>query len=125
MPLFDFQCIDPNCQLVQVDIFQPIKETTPYVPCPACGSAAAKILAFPAIKPSLQPHFNAATNTYVTSDRQLRDVMKAQSAEISARTGVAHDFTPIDRRETSALGVTEEGLDETRRRTHVSTKKYL
>lgn len=115
MPLFDFEC--PKCDHLEVDTYQPIASTTPTIPCPnpECTADMLKILTFPAFRAPLPAHFNAATNSYVTSEADLREKMKLQSVAMTERTGVEHNFTPISRHETAELGVTDEGLDATRR----------
>ncbi len=110
MPLFDFECA---CGNVDVDVFQPINETKSQETCTKCGLMALKILAFPAVKPSMDAHFNAATNTFVNSERELKDTMKAQSELMSRRTGLAHNYVPVDRRDKEQCGATDEGLDST------------
>ena len=113
MALHDFRCTDPNCTNIDIDVYQSVHDSRPTDICSLCGAESIKILAFPAIKPSLPAHFNAATNTYVENEAHLKSVMRQQSDALTERTGVVHDFQPVDRRDKEALGVTEEGLDKT------------
>lgn len=66
----------------------------------------------------MQPHFNNATGEYVTGERNFKDALKRKSEEMTVRTGMEHNYAPVDLREKDALGVTDEGLDETRKRLH-------
>lgn len=87
--------------------------------CP-CGNLARRDFSF-GVTRSIPEHFNTSTGTYVTNERQLRDVLKVQSEETSHRLGIEHNFeylSPHDMADSSAHGVTEEGLDATARVHH-------
>jgi hypothetical protein len=60
-------------------------------------------------------HFNNATGQYVTNERAFGDQLKLKSEEMSARTGMEHNYQPIDITDMKALGVTDEGLEHTQR----------
>lgn len=58
-------------------------------------------------------HFNQSAGTYVSNDRELKDAFKAQSEAATERTGIEHNFVPVDPQDTARLGVTTEGLGAT------------
>jgi hypothetical protein len=63
-------------------------------------------------------HFNNAVGEFITGKQQFYDGLKRKSEEAWARTGLDHDFQPIDpsdMRDPSAHGVTDEGLEATYR----------
>lgn len=64
----------------------------------------------------MQEHFNPSVGKHISSMQEFREELKVASDEATARTGIVHNFEPIDHREREALGVTEQGLDETERR---------
>lgn len=114
MPTYKFQC--PECGVLYRETL-PVTQRDVDLTCDSCPDAPflERVFSF-AYKSPLQEHFNVSTGSYVTSERTLKDEMKRASDERSERLGFDHSFTPVDPRETEALGVTEEGLDSTRRR---------
>ncbi len=62
--------------------------------------------------------YSPTTGTFTTSHRDLTEQMHIASEHATERTGIQHDFKPVDVRDTEALGVTAEGLDATNRRLH-------
>lgn len=77
-----------------------------------CNGMIRRVFSF-SIKPTTPDHYNRSVGQYVTGDRQLRDAMKQQSDIATERTGIEHNFVPIDSRDKEALGVTSEGLAAT------------
>jgi hypothetical protein len=63
-------------------------------------------------------HFNNSVGAYVSNERQLRDALKVASEEATYRLGTDHNYeylSPADMADATSHGVTEEGLDESRR----------
>jgi hypothetical protein len=63
-------------------------------------------------------HFNHSVGEWVSNRRQFYDALKRRSDQSSARTGMDVDLQPLspsDMAEAASHGVTEEGLDDTRR----------
>jgi hypothetical protein len=60
-------------------------------------------------------HFNATTGQMVGSMREFDDQLKRKSEEYTLRTGIEAKFVSHDPSEAKALGVTGEGLSETKR----------
>jgi putative FmdB family regulatory protein len=90
-------------------------------PCPRCGfNGSHRDFSFNHT-PSFQEHFNHSLGRYVNSNREFRDGLKLQSEEMSVRMGQNVDLQPLspsEMAESSAHGVTEEGLYETRKQLH-------
>lgn len=66
-------------------------------------------------------HYNTAVGEFITSKQQFYDGLKRQSEVASIRTGIDHNYEPLDpsdMAEASSHGVTEEGLDITRKTFH-------
>lgn len=80
-----------------------------------CGSPLRRVYSFIAGKP-MPEHFNLAAGTYVRNERELNDVYKRKSDEVSERLNLAHDFQPVSQTDKQALGVTASGLEETIKR---------
>lgn len=127
MPAYDFRC--SACSQT-TERYQPLAETTRAISCPQCGGLAHKVLSFPRANPSpFREHFNMAVGEHVHSRRQFADKLKAASDRQSARTGLAHNYVPIDLRDREACGVTDEGLESTARAEvaagKVEAKRYV
>lgn len=85
--------------------------------CPVCEGPSCKLYSFSTTRPlNINPHLTGDPN--VTSMRQLKESFHIASLEAEERTGLKHDFQPVDLRDKDALGVTDEGLEPTYRRLH-------
>ncbi len=115
MPQYSFRCIACGNSFTVTS-----REHIP--PCPTCGASSPKRNWSFNTGRSFPEHFNHSVGEYVNSKREFYDGLKRQSEIASIRTGVTHDFQPIDpsdMRDASAHGVTEEGLDATRAATFI------
>lgn len=89
-------------------------------PCPVCGNESKRDFSF-FFKPDTPEHFNHSVGTYVTNERELRDAIKRKSDEASERNGIEHNLefmSRADMADMGAHGVTEEGLDDSRKAWH-------
>jgi hypothetical protein len=86
------------------------------IPCPFCYEMGIKKSYSISVKASMPEHFNMATGKVESSERSIREEFKRKSAEATERTGIEHNFQPVDLRDKEALGVTDDGLDATYRR---------
>jgi hypothetical protein len=68
----------------------------------------------------MQEHWNHSVGQPIRTMRQFRDALARKSDEMTERTGVPHDYQPVDLSDREALGVTDEGLEETERRRRAS-----
>ena len=127
MPLYDYVCT--QCAQITADQYFPIKEPSTHIQCPQCGGLARKILAFPAIKRSMGEHYNASLGRHVSNEKDYKSGLAAASRLASARSGREVNYSPVDLRDRESVGVTEEGLDSTRRAEVAlgkrEAKKYL
>ena len=113
MPQYQFNC--PSCRQ-NYTVTQPNHPQ----PCPSCGARVNRVYSFTTGK-GMPEHYNNAVGEFVSSRTQFYDGLKRKSEEAWARTGLDHDFQPVDpsdMRDPSAHGVTEEGLDATYRQAH-------
>lgn len=90
--------------------------TGPYS-CPNCeGGVVKRVFSFN-VQPSMAEHYNPSVGTVVSSKRQHFDLLKRQSEAATIRTGIPHNYVPVDPADSRAVfGVTDEGLDATRAR---------
>ena len=79
-----------------------------------CG-AWAQVFDF-VFKRGMQEHYNHTTDTYVRNESDFISDLHRKSDEMSVRMGFDCNYEPVDGREAAALGVTEDGLEETERR---------
>lgn len=88
--------------------------------CPLCLGNAIRKFSFN-VSGSMKEHWNTAVGQYVSNRQEMDDALKRQSEAASVRTGVDHEFVrvdPADMADPRAHGVSEDGLEETRRRQH-------
>jgi hypothetical protein len=121
MPIYEFDCRECG-EGFSVHLSIQSYATGPYSDraskerqCENCGAVTARSFAF-SIKTPMPDHFNRSAGEYVSSERALRDAFKRQSEAASVRTGIEHNFVPLDASDAKAAGVTSEGLDETIKR---------
>lgn len=98
MPLYDYRCrICGFDDQIYDEIANPsgLKETYDLgVTCPVClDGPLARVFSFsvPA-DPVGDGYYDNSIGAYVTSERQLHDLNKIRSEEVTARTGIPHDF---------------------------------
>lgn len=70
-------------------------------------------------------HYNLAVGAYVSSDSDLREKLKAASEQASIKTGIDHDYRPVDMRDRERFKVDGSGLESTARARHDAGKTYL
>lgn len=61
----------------------------------------------------MQSHFNNTTNSEISDPRQFERELKVKSLQAEERTGIPHNFVPVDPHDKAAIGVTDEGMKET------------
>jgi putative FmdB family regulatory protein len=86
--------------------------------CPLCLGKAVRKFSFN-VSTGMREHWNTAVGQYVSNRQEMDDALKRQSEAASLRTGVDHEYVrvdPVDMRDPSAHGVSEDGLEESRRR---------
>lgn len=113
MPIYEWKCSE--CIWVwseQLTIAEYALLRDLIVECLACGGQMKRVFDF-SYKPPMPEHQNASTGTYVTSERKLKDDLKRQSEYMTMRTGIEHNFVPVDHSDKQTLGITDEGLDAT------------
>ena len=112
MPQYQFRC--PSCRSLYT-----VTEPNHPAPCPSCGVSVKRVWTFTTGR-GMPEHFNNAIGEHVTNQRAFYDGLKRKSEADSIRTGMEHDYQPVDpsdMRDPSLHGVTEEGLDDTYRAT--------
>lgn len=65
-----------------------------------------------AYKQPMQPHWNNTLGRGVSGMREFNDGLKRASDEATARTGIPHNYQPVEWGDKQALGVTGEGIAE-------------
>lgn len=113
MPEYQYKC--GSCRVVFTTLSR-----TEIPPCPVCKQPSRRDFVFQ-FRPDLPEHFNHSIGSYVSNERELRDAIKRKSDEASERNGIEHNLeflTRADLMDPSAHGVTDEGLDDTRKEWH-------
>jgi hypothetical protein len=98
----------------------PLKDFNPPTSLPACsagcGSEMKRKYSLSIHRP-MHDHYNNTTGTMIGSDRQFREELKRQSEAATIKTGIEHNFEPIDRAELKKNVVASDGagLESTNR----------
>lgn len=119
MPQYQFRC--DSCRVLYT-----VEDRNNVPPCPTCGLNPKRVWSFTNSN-SMPEHFNHSLGEYVSNRRQFYDGLKRASEEASVRTGIEHNFQPLDPSDLadpSAHGVTDEGMEETHR-AHYEERKLL
>ena len=114
MPLFDYKCPRGH-QLVE-----PVRADEINCTYSDCHEIARRRFSF-SIKTAVPAHYNHAVGAYVRNEQDVKDALKRAAEKQYDALGYSSDFTylnPADMSEATHLGVTEEGMDSTRRRWH-------
>lgn len=126
MPNYGYRCQD-CIEGYEIERFFPFAEYTRRIDCPSCGGDAYVVFSSPRIQKSSLQHEARYDHSLgaVVSGQKDREELAKKIGDKEGRTIVFAD--PQD---TKALGVSDEGLHETRRRKHdtgeqLSTTKHL
>lgn len=111
MPTYEWRC--NNCgrewsEQLTIEAYS----TIPAPECPQCDISMSRVFSF-VHKTGMPEHFNNTTGQVVSSSKQFADQLKRQSEEATIRTGIEHNFVPVDAADKKAFGVTNEGLAAT------------
>lgn len=112
--LFGYVCEGCNAEF-ESETSVPIGVAHPVARCPGCGGALRRMASMPAFKRGMETHFNHTVGTVVSNMGQFKSELHKASDEVSERTGMEHKFEPVDTGDPAAHGVTDEGLDSTRK----------
>jgi hypothetical protein len=114
MPTYEFRC-----QFCRTTQHEPVNDPPPE--CLMCGRKLGRRYGFNIGKP-FDPHMNATTGTYVSSQRGFEDDLKRIGDRQSERFGIEHRYVPVDMNDKAALGVTDELPHEVLERDHARAK---
>jgi DNA-directed RNA polymerase subunit RPC12/RpoP len=79
--------------------------------CVNCGASSHRDFRF-RTQTAFQPHFNQTLGHHVNNDREFRDGLKRASEDATVKTGMEHDFQPVDLADHQAFGISDNEADE-------------
>jgi len=91
----------------------PLKDFNPPASLPVCSAGCGSEMKRKyslAIHRPMADHYNNTTNTMIGSNRQFREELKRQSEVATLKTGIEHNFEPIDRAELKKTVVASDGV---------------
>lgn len=106
MPLYAYEC--PNCGQEYESLKRGLESTT----LCQCESPIKRKWMVNLQRP-MPDHYNTSVGKYVTGKRQLTDEFKRMSDNMTERTGIPHNYVPVDPNDKETFGVTDEGLQAT------------
>jgi hypothetical protein len=89
--------------------------------CLHCGANGARRRFGFRITAPFQDHYNTTVGAHVTNKRDFADKLKVAAAEQTKRTGIFHDYVPVDAGDREAFGITDDHLarlEPTNKRLH-------
>lgn len=114
---YSYECIDCGI-ILQRDTVHTVRIGEIHEkPCPVCRGRVKRAAAF-SYKPPMREHFNTALWRPIRNEAHFTSELHREADRLSERSGVDHSYVQVDYREKEALGVTDEGLDETARARH-------
>lgn len=84
----------------------------PEFPCHVCGGRLRRDWRHVSMRRSMPAHFNHSVGAFVRNDADFTDALKRKGDEQSERLGIEHRYVRAD---LDNCGVTEDGMDDTRR----------
>lgn len=112
MPIFEYKC--PECQN---RVISTVRGDRLDADCPHCDQPRTFRRVFSvSVRRPMQAHFNNTVGKVISDEKQFERELQRKGEEYTAETGIETNYRPIDYRDKEALGVTEEGLDATRKR---------
>lgn len=91
MPLYDFTC---GCGQ-ESSTARGMDGNTMDKTCPTCGEDMSRRFSSFGFK-RFQEHYSPATGQHVSSEREFKDQLKRASEEATKKTGIPHNFVPVD-----------------------------
>jgi hypothetical protein len=119
MPTYQFRCcvcndeFDAYMTFTEYDRFRTFDSVVLECMIPDCYGIYERVISSPSFHRGFSEGFNPSTGSYVSSSAQFRSELSAASDAASLRTGIPHNFQPLDPRDPVAAGVTEDGMDAT------------
>lgn len=122
MQFYEYRCPNDACRRTTTTSRGPQDRLDDI--CLYCGDPGPLKRVFAvALHRPMQEHFNNTVGKPISDMRQFRNELSRMGDEYSERNGIETNYQPVDMSDRDALGVTDAGLDETRRRMHAEGKK--
>lgn len=99
MPVYPYRC--ESCAM-PVEVVRSVHDIAVPPTCGACGGLTRRVFTAPSVHRGAlawEPHLNASVGRVVHTRSEFRSELSRASDEASERTGMVHDFQPIDPRE--------------------------
>lgn len=110
MPVYEYRCRKCGNQVSTTEHLEGEQL------CSQCGHRLGRVFSFGIQRTTtINSHFNHSLGRVISSERHLRDELARASEAATERTGVNHNYQPLDYRDPSTretLGITDEGLKE-------------
>ncbi len=121
MPVYLYRC---GACLANGEKWQSIKEDR-LVVCPECHEPELRRVYSFSLATVMHEHFDHTVGKVISDRRQFVSELKRKSEEATERTGIPHNYVPVDLSDRESLNVTEEGMDSTLRRTTNEGKREV
>lgn len=112
MPVYQYRC---GACLEYGEKWQSLKEDR-LVVCPDCHEPELRRVYSFNFASMMHEHFDYTVGKVISDRKQFVAELRRHSEEATERTGIPHNYVPVDLGDKDALNVTEEGMDSTIRR---------
>ena len=135
MPTYKFRCDECGVERIEVMSFKEHAATRGNPghwlldPAAGCRGILKQVFDFQFHR-GMPEHYNASLGARVSTPGQIQSALSRQSDEMSARMGFDHHYELVDPHDPQSAGVTEQGMEETRKRARdtgatTATKKIV
>lgn len=90
MPVYEFACCGEDLSTVRSMTADTMTKF-----CPNCGEQAQRVFSVPGVS-IFTEHFSPATGQMVKSQSDFKSQLKRASEEATERTGVPHNYVPVE-----------------------------
>jgi predicted nucleic acid-binding Zn ribbon protein len=114
MPTYEYRCTCERRKLIVCSSEDPTKTLydNGQMTCEVCSSTFLRVFSFRAA-PVMHSHWNDSVGEEVSSMAGFKDALKRKSDEATERTGIPHDFQPIDWHDPAVAPKSDAGMQST------------
>jgi len=114
MPTYEYRCNCTRRREIVCSADDPTKALydAGRMTCETCAETYTRVFSFRAAS-VMHSHFNDSVGEEVSSMAGFKDALKRKSDAVTARTGIPHDFQPIDWHDPAVAPKSDAGMKET------------
>lgn len=123
MPNYHYRCSRCSIEEEHYFMFADYEQSVKVV-CPQCGYTMERVLSF-AFHRGMSEHYNPTVGRVVKNSRDFHDELKRASEAATIRTGIPHNYQPIDIADLRNEATKEASAKRRERLGQYEAKKWL